>query len=155
MKSGPAAEGTGSDDCDVRFRFHGDEIALRRLRIAEMARQGKMGTEIPVGYTPCAMNRRTKLSFGCLWLLCSAASLLISPMLPAWGQAAAPSRAAAMFDSMPRAKRIGEAGLSPDGSLVAYIVSGKITVTPAGGGAPHEIAVQGNLQLRDVAWSAD
>ncbi|MFZ0814309.1 MAG: S9 family peptidase [Candidatus Sulfotelmatobacter sp.] len=65
------------------------------------------------------------------------------------------SRAATVLDSMPHAKRIAEVALSPDGSQVAYIVDDKITVTSVSGGSSHAIAVEGNLALRDVAWSAD
>jgi len=56
---------------------------------------------------------------------------------------------------MPHAKRISEVALSPDGSLVAYAVNGELAVMPAGGGSPHQIVVEGNLELRDVAWSPD
>jgi dipeptidyl aminopeptidase/acylaminoacyl peptidase len=56
---------------------------------------------------------------------------------------------------MPHAKRIDQVALSPDGTQVAYIVDGKLAVTPAGGGTPQAIAVEGNLPLREVAWSAD
>ena len=67
----------------------------------------------------------------------------------------APSRAAAVLDSMPRAKRIGQVALSPDGSQVAYFVKGELAVVPASGGVSHTIALEGKLSLRDVAWSAD
>jgi dipeptidyl aminopeptidase/acylaminoacyl peptidase len=56
---------------------------------------------------------------------------------------------------MPHAKKIGQVALSPDGTQVAYIVNGELTVTPASGGPSHAIAVAGNLPLRDVAWSSD
>jgi dipeptidyl aminopeptidase/acylaminoacyl peptidase len=65
------------------------------------------------------------------------------------------SRAATVLDSMPHAKRIAEVALSPDGSQVAYIVDDKITVASVAGGSLHAIAVEGNLALRDVVWSAD
>jgi dipeptidyl aminopeptidase/acylaminoacyl peptidase len=65
------------------------------------------------------------------------------------------SRAAAILDSMPRAKRISQAALSPDGTQVAYIASQKLSVAAVDGGSAHEISVKGNLPLRDVAWSAD
>jgi len=66
-----------------------------------------------------------------------------------------PSRGAAVIDSMPRAKRIQETVISPDGSQVAYIVGGQITIAPLGGGSEHSIAVDGKLAQRSVAWSAD
>jgi dipeptidyl aminopeptidase/acylaminoacyl peptidase len=56
---------------------------------------------------------------------------------------------------MPHAKRIGQVALSPDGNRVAYFANGKLAVIPASGGASQEIAVEGKLKLRDVAWSAD
>ena len=56
---------------------------------------------------------------------------------------------------MPHAKRIGQVALSPDGLLVAYLVKGELAVTPASGGPSQAIAVEGNLPLRDVTWSAD
>ncbi len=65
------------------------------------------------------------------------------------------SRAEAVLDSMPRAKRISEAAISPDGTRVAYIVNHKLTVALTDGGPPQDISVKDNLPLRDVAWSAD
>ncbi|MGA6983659.1 MAG: S9 family peptidase [Candidatus Sulfotelmatobacter sp.] len=56
---------------------------------------------------------------------------------------------------MPNAKRIGEVSLSPDGAFVAYVVDGKLTVCGVDGASPHSIEVEGNLRLRDAAWSAD
>jgi len=56
---------------------------------------------------------------------------------------------------MPRAKEIGQVAISPDGSEVAYIVGGEVTVAPTTGNAAHTIEVEGHLPLRAVAWSAD
>src|ERR1700723_4237119 len=112
-----------------------------------------MRDEIPVSYTPSPMYPRTNprprrpLRFGVV------ACLLISA--PIFAQDSTPSRAAAIIDSMPHAKKISEAALSPDAMQVAYIVDDKLTVTTASGGAPQSIAVEGNLPLRDVVWSAD
>jgi dipeptidyl aminopeptidase/acylaminoacyl peptidase len=72
----------------------------------------------------------------------------------AYGQAPS-SRAASVFDSMPTAKRIEEAAISPDGSNVAYIVDGELTVAPASGGTGRAIAIDGKLSLRSVCWSPD
>jgi len=69
--------------------------------------------------------------------------------------AAAPSRAAAVLDAMPHARKIDEVAISPDGTQVAYIVEGNLSVIPAAGGTSKNIAVEGNLALREVAWSAD
>jgi Tol biopolymer transport system component len=55
----------------------------------------------------------------------------------------------------PHAERISEVALSPDGSRVAYVVEGKITVISSAGENSHAIAVENVLALRDVAWSAD
>ena len=75
--------------------------------------------------------------------------------LPAWGQATAPSRAAAVIDSMPHAKLFDQAAISPDGTQVAYIVGGALAVIPANGGTARPITVEGKLELRDVSWSRD
>jgi dipeptidyl aminopeptidase/acylaminoacyl peptidase len=56
---------------------------------------------------------------------------------------------------MPHAKRISQVALSPDGTQVAYIVKGELAVIPAGGGPARAIAVDGKLEIRDVAWSGD
>ena len=56
---------------------------------------------------------------------------------------------------MPHAKKIDQVALSPDGNQVAYLVNGELMLIPATGGSSHLTAVEGNLPLRDVAWSAD
>lgn len=66
-----------------------------------------------------------------------------------------PSRAADILDSMPHAKRVGQVSLSPDGTSVAYFAGRKLTIAPVAGGSPKVIAIEGDLPLRDVAWSAD
>jgi dipeptidyl aminopeptidase/acylaminoacyl peptidase len=65
------------------------------------------------------------------------------------------SRAATVIDSMPRAKRIDQTAISPDGTHVAYIVDGALTVASLPDNSSHSITVEGNLELRSVAWSAD
>ena len=52
---------------------------------------------------------------------------------------------------MPHAKRIDQVALSPDGTKVAFISDGELSVVPANGGSSHTIAVEANLPLRDVA----
>jgi len=101
------------------------------------------------------MNPRTNPCSRYSALVCAVASVLIGASLFAQDGTAAASRAAAVLDSMPRAKKIDEVAISPDGTQVAYIVNGELAVIPAGGGSSHTIAVEGNLPLRDVAWSAD
>jgi dipeptidyl aminopeptidase/acylaminoacyl peptidase len=65
------------------------------------------------------------------------------------------SRAAAVLDSMPRAKRISGVAISPDGTRVAYVVDAKLMVAATSDRSSQAIAVKDNLALRDVAWSAD
>jgi dipeptidyl aminopeptidase/acylaminoacyl peptidase len=101
------------------------------------------------------MNARTKPRCRCVLLSCAIASVLIGGTLFAQERTAPPSRAVAVLDSMPHVKTIDQVALSPDGSQAAYIVDGKLAVTPAKGGASQAIAVEGNLPLREVAWSAD
>jgi dipeptidyl aminopeptidase/acylaminoacyl peptidase len=101
------------------------------------------------------MNPRTNPCSRYSALVCAVASVLICASLFAQDGTAAASRAAAVLDFMPHAKKIDEVAISPDGTQVAYIVNGELAVIPAGGGSSHTIAVEGNLPLRDVAWSAD
>src|ERR1700733_2062407 len=68
---------------------------------------------------------------------------------------ASASRAAAVLDSMPQAKKIDQAALSPDGGQVAYVMDGEITLRDLGNGGSHPITVEGKLPLRELAWSAD
>lgn len=82
------------------------------------------------------------------------ATSLLRPF-PAASQATTPSRAASIVDSLPNAKRISQAAVSPDGSHVAYIVDGKLNVVTIESGSAHNIAVEGDLALRSVSWSAD
>jgi dipeptidyl aminopeptidase/acylaminoacyl peptidase len=114
-----------------------------------------MQAEILVGYTPSSMRKQMDTRTRSSVLFCAIASLLVSAPLLAQDSAPAASRAAAVLDSMPHSKKIDEAALSPDGSNVAYIADDKLTITSSTGGAPHAIEVEGNLALRDVAWSAD
>jgi dipeptidyl aminopeptidase/acylaminoacyl peptidase len=66
-----------------------------------------------------------------------------------------PSRAAAVVDSMPRAKMIEEAVISPDGTRVAYIVHGQLKVATVDGKESRSIEIDSKLELRDPAWSPD
>jgi dipeptidyl aminopeptidase/acylaminoacyl peptidase len=90
-------------------------------------------------------------------LLCALAALLYRVPLLAQHQDPARSRAAAVLDSMPQAKKIDQVALSPDGTQVAYIVDGELTVTRVrdGSGSLQTISVEGKLPLREVTWSAD
>jgi dipeptidyl aminopeptidase/acylaminoacyl peptidase len=82
-----------------------------------------------------------------------ALSLSVTPV--AQGQASTPSRAVAVLDSMPHARKIDQVAISPDGTQVACIVDGELTVRALSGGAAHAISVDGKLPLREVSWSAD
>jgi dipeptidyl aminopeptidase/acylaminoacyl peptidase len=86
-------------------------------------------------------------------LFCAVVSALLSASL--FAQDRTSSRAEAVLDSMPHAKKIDQVALSPDGTRVAYIVDGKLSLIPASGGSSQAITVEGNLALRDVTWSAD
>ncbi len=113
-----------------------------------------MQPRILVRYTPSAMNPRPSRFFQYSMLLCAVVSSIVCASIFAQA-AAAPSCAAAVLDALPHAKKIDEVALSPDGSRVAYIVDGRLTVIPASGGSSRTMAVAGNLALRGVAWSSD
>ena len=93
-------------------------------------------------------SSRTLLSF------CSCALAFISFASFTAAQTA-PSRAASVVDSMPQAKRIEQAVISPDGTHVAYIVDGALTVASLADNSTQSITVEGKLELRSVSWSAD
>ncbi len=113
-----------------------------------------MRAKIPVGYTPSAMHPIMKIRFSSTVLLIVASSLACTSLL-AQDSTPASSRAAAVLDSMPHAKRISDVALSPDGTRVAYIVDKKLTVTNVAGQSSQAIAVESGVPIRDVAWSAD
>ena len=56
---------------------------------------------------------------------------------------------------MPHAKQIDQAVISPDGTQVAYIIDGELSLVPTSGGTVRSIAVEGKLALRDISWSHD
>lgn len=85
----------------------------------------------------------------------SLAAALLCTCLFAQDRNVPASRTAAVLDAMPHAQRIDEVALSPDGAQVAYTVRGGLNIIPAIGGPSHPVAVEGNLPLRDVTWSAD
>ena len=107
-----------------------------------------MRDEIPVSYTPSAMYPRTNPCSRRLLLFGVVASLLISA--PIFAQDSTPSRAAAIIDSIPHAKKISEVALSPDGIEVAYIVDDKLTVTSASGGASKSTTIDVGIRARLV-----
>jgi Tol biopolymer transport system component len=69
--------------------------------------------------------------------------------------AVAQGRLAAALDSLPHAKKIDQAAISPDGTQVAYIVEGELSMAAVMGGTPHRIAADQKLTARDVTWSVD
>jgi dipeptidyl aminopeptidase/acylaminoacyl peptidase len=99
------------------------------------------------------MKARTSLLLHLAALLCTA--LFLPIFAAAQDSSTASSHAAEILDSMPRAKRISEVAIASDGSKVAYIVDGQLSVVASSGGASKIIALESKLELRDVAWSAD
>ena len=80
-------------------------------------------------------------------------SLILSIMvLPAI--AVAEDRVAAAIDSLPSIQKIDQVAISPDGTQVAYIVEGELSIADSSIGASHRIAPEQNV-TRDVTWSAD
>ena len=88
------------------------------------------------------MKSRSSLALPFVLSLLIAASYSFTFL--AQGQVSPPSRAASVLDTMPQAKTIDQgAALSPDGTQVAYIVDGELTVLALSGGAPHSVSVEG------------
>src|SRR5258708_38640712 len=83
--------------------------------------------------------------------LCSG-SLLVVLALASSGSAQ--DRVAAAIDSLPSIKHIDQVAISPDGSKVAYIVEGELSVEAVSDGVTHRIAPDQNA-VREVTWSAD
>ena len=77
----------------------------------------------------------------------------VSPLSTA--QPASPSRAANAVDSMPHARGISEAVISPDGTQVAYVIQGKLTIVSTQTNTAHAIEAENQLPVRGIAWSAD
>jgi dipeptidyl aminopeptidase/acylaminoacyl peptidase len=100
------------------------------------------------------MQARMNSRFHCLVRLCPVLLVISCASLFAQGETAA-SRAGSVLDSLPHAEKIDQVALSPDGSQVAYIAEKKLIITFANGGPSRDIAVEGNLPLREIAWSRD
>jgi dipeptidyl aminopeptidase/acylaminoacyl peptidase len=64
-------------------------------------------------------------------------------------------RVAAALDSLPTVQKIDDAAISPDGSQVAYIVAGQLSVAAVSDGTSHPIATDHKMSARDITWSAD
>jgi dipeptidyl aminopeptidase/acylaminoacyl peptidase len=89
------------------------------------------------------MNSRKRLF---LFLLCA---ILVST------STLAQDRVTAALDSLPSIKRIAQVTISPDGTQVAYIVEGHLSVTSIAGGSAREITASQKLPAREVTWSSD
>ena len=101
-------------------------------------------------------NVRIQFGFVTWFTFCATAFFLIPVGLFAQAANSTASRAAAVLDSMPHARRISQAAISPDGTQVAYIVDGQLTLTSTENDeSERAVSVVGNLKLRDVGWSAD
>jgi len=85
------------------------------------------------------------------------AAIFLAVAFPAFSQdpPTPSSRAAAVLDSMPHTKRIGDLALSPDGTRVAYLANEKLHILSLAGGPTQEIALKNNLSPRDLTWSPD
>jgi acylaminoacyl-peptidase len=66
----------------------------------------------------------------------------------------AQDRAAAALDSLPSIKSIDQVAISPDGTQVAYVVEGEVSVAKVPEGTPSRIAAD-QRAARDLSWSAD
>jgi dipeptidyl aminopeptidase/acylaminoacyl peptidase len=100
------------------------------------------------------MNLEISTGRSRLALFCAVAIGLITPAF-AQSQNSSSSHVAAILDGMPRARRIDEVAIAPDGARVAYVVDGELSVAPAAGGSAIAIAVEGKLPLREITWSAN
>ena len=62
---------------------------------------------------------------------------------------------ASALDSLPSIQKIGNVAISPDGSRVAYIVDGLISVAAVADGTSRAIATDQKMSARDITWSPD
>jgi len=98
------------------------------------------------------MKSGVKSHLYCAALLFAALSFLVP--LVAQSQEP-PSRSAAVLSSMPHAKKIDQAAISPDGTQVAYIVDGELNLTSVRGDSRRAISLESKAPVREVTWSAD
>jgi dipeptidyl aminopeptidase/acylaminoacyl peptidase len=82
-------------------------------------------------------------------------TLILPLLLSITITAAAEDRVAAALNSLPSIKRIDQVAISPDGTQVAYLVDGGLSVATVADGSSHAIASGQSMAARDVAWSAD
>lgn len=81
--------------------------------------------------------------------------LILLPLLLLSITTIAQDRAASAVDSLPSVKEIDQVAISPDGTQVAYIVEGQLSVATVKDGPAKRIAGDREMAARDVAWSAD
>lgn len=81
--------------------------------------------------------------------------ILLLPLMLLSLTTMAQDRAASALDSLPSVKEIDQVAISPDGTQVAYIVEGQLSVATVAHGTAKRIAADQELSARDVAWSAD
>jgi len=62
---------------------------------------------------------------------------------------------AAALDSIPQIRKIDDVAISPDGTKVAYIVDGELSIATLSGGNVRRISDEQKLPAREVTWSAD
>lgn len=65
------------------------------------------------------------------------------------------SRAESVLDSMPQTRQIDQVAISPDGSRIAYITGGAVSMIAANGGATQSISLHSGNSARAMAWSPD
>jgi len=81
-------------------------------------------------------------------------SLILLTILLLSVAATAQDRVAAALDSLPSTQKIDQVAISPDGTKVAYIVAGELSIATISNGTSHRIASE-QTTAREVAWSAD
>src|ERR1700685_4000269 len=81
-----------------------------------------------------------RVGVGCVWITLAIISVAQGQDASLLGSG---SRAAAVLDSMPHAKKIDQVALSPDGGQVAYVVDGGIKLRDLGIGGVQTRAVEG------------
>ncbi len=69
--------------------------------------------------------------------------------------AASQDGVSAAIDSLPSIKRVDQAAISPDGSHVAYIVDGQLSIAKIGDATSQTITTDSKASVRDVSWSSD
>ena len=81
-------------------------------------------------------------------------SLIVLTILLLSVAAAAQDRVGAALDSLPSTQKIDQVAISPDGTKVAYIVAGELSIATISIGTSHRIAPE-QTTAREITWSAD